>query len=118
MLNITKLNFYYNNTNIDTTNFNHIHLGMGFDKNYVDLSLITIASILNTSSIDTYIHFHILSINLKFKHMKKIIQLNRINPNIDFVFYNSKQTEYDFQERIKNQWRGIGVYSKILILKG
>ena len=59
MLNITLLNYYYNNIEIDTYDFNHIHLGMYFDANYITLSKITIASILNTSSINTYIHFHI-----------------------------------------------------------
>ena len=32
LLNVTKLDIYYNNKNIDTSNFNHIHLAMGFDK--------------------------------------------------------------------------------------
>ena len=115
MLNITKLDFYYNNTDINTLNFNHIHLSMGFDEKYIDLSLVSIASILNVSSPDTYIHFHILVINFKFESMRKIIQLKRINKNVDFVFYNSKQAEYDFGERGKKEWRGVGDYTRILI---
>ena len=114
MLNITKLDYYYNNISIDVSNYNHIHLSMGFDKNYLYLSLISIASVLNTSSIDTYIHFHILCLNFKFKDMKKIIQLKRINKNVEFIFYNAKQAEYDFEERGKKEWRGVGDYTRIL----
>lgn len=114
MLNITKLDYYYNNIDIDVSNFNHIHLSMGFDKNYIYLSLISIASILNTSSVDTYIHFHILCLNFKFEDMKKIIQLKRINKNVEFIFYNAKQAEYDFKERGKKEERGVGDYTRIL----
>ena len=49
LLNLTKLNIYYNNKNIDTSKFNHIHLAMGFDKNYIVLSVISMASILKTA---------------------------------------------------------------------
>ena len=33
ILNLTKLNIYYYNQDINTSNFNHIHIGMAFDKN-------------------------------------------------------------------------------------
>ena len=59
ILNLTKLYIYYNNKDIDTSKFNHIHLGMSFDTTYIFLTTISIASILNTSSSDTYIHFHL-----------------------------------------------------------
>ena len=114
MLNITKLDYYYNKTDINTLNFNHIHLSMGFDRNYIELSSISIASILNTSSPDTYVHFHILAIEFTFEDMKKIISLNKINKNVEFVFYNSKQAEYDFGIRATKEWRGIGDYTRVL----
>ena len=76
---------------------------MGFDANYIELSSISIASILNTSDVHTYIHFHIIAINFKFEDMKKIIQLKRINKNVEFVFYNSIQALYDFGERGKKK---------------
>ena len=115
MLNITKLDYYYyNNIDKNTLTFNHIHLSMGFDNNYVELSCISIASILNTSNSDTYIHFHITAVNFTFEDMKKIIQLKKINKNVDFVFYNSKQAEYDFGERAKQEWRGLGEYTRVL----
>ena len=114
MLNITKLDYYYNNIDIYTLNFNHIHLSMAFDNNYIELTSISIASILNVSSPDTYIHLHILCINFTFEDIKKIIQLKRINKNIEFIFYNSKQAEYDFGEKAKDNYRGVGEYARIL----
>ena len=116
LLNITKLNIYYNNKNIDTSKFNHIHLAMGFDKNYIVLSVISMASILKTSSPDTYIHFHLALIgNMKYEDLKIIIDLNKINENVEFVFYNSKQVEYDFEEKKSKGWRGLGDYTRVLL---
>ena len=114
MLNITKFDYFFNNTDIDTKNLNHIHLAMGMDNNYVEVSLISIASILNTSSPDTFIHLHIMSLNFRYKDMEKIIQLKRINNKIDFIFYNPKQAEYDFEKKVKNYFKGVGDYLRIL----
>ena len=114
ILNITKLDYYYNCIDINTFDLNHIHISMAFDNNYLDLSTISMASILNTSNNDTYIHFHILCLNFEYKDIQKIIQLKRINKNIDFTFYNAQQAEYDFGEMAKRDYRGIGNYAKIL----
>ena len=116
MLNITKLEYYYQSTksNIDIYNFNEIHLSMAFDKNYSNLALISIASILNTSNIDTYIHFHILALHFGYAEIKKIIDMRKINNKVDFVFYNAKQVEYDFN-KAKYDRRKYGNYAKILI---
>ena len=74
------------------------------------------ASILNTSSPDTYIHFHLILINnIQYKDLKSIIDLNKINKNAEFVFYNGKQAEYHFGERGKKEVRGIGDYDRVLI---
>jgi lipopolysaccharide biosynthesis glycosyltransferase len=116
ILNITKLNIYLNNKDIDTSNFNHIHLGMGFDKNYIFLVAISMANILNTSNPDTYIHFHLVLINnIQYKDLKPIINLNKINKNVEFIFYNGKQVEYDFGKRAKKEKRGIGDYTRLLL---
>ena len=86
MLNITLLNYYYNNTNIiNSFNLDHIHLSMGLDNKYISLSSISIASILNTSNENTFIHFHILCINFIFEDMKKIIQLNYYYSYLIFI---------------------------------
>ena len=114
ILNITKLDYYYNGIFKDTSNLNHIHISMGFDVNFIELSSIAIASVFNTSYPNTYIHLHIMAINFSFIHMKKIIQLKRFHENVDFIFYNSIQAEYDFGERASKEYRGIGDYTRIL----
>ena len=116
MLNITKLDHYYYGKNImDNTNFNHIHLSMGHDANYILLSLVTIASILNTTNKETFIHFHFVLLNCTFEDMKPIIALKYINNNVEFIFYNGKQAELDFYIYGKNEKRGVGDYAKFLI---
>ena len=118
MLNITKLDIAYHNKNIENNfDFNHIHLAMGHDANYILLSLISIASILNTTKSDTFIHFHFVLIGCTFENMKPIIALNDIYKNVDFIFYNGKQVEYDFYNFGAKESRGIGDYTKFLIPK-
>lgn len=117
MLNITKFENYYYNKNIknfDILNYNQIHISMAFDKDYIDLALISIASILNTSNSDTYIHFHILGLHFSFDEIETIINLRKLNKKIEFIFYNAIQAEYDFEKRAKDI-RGFGNYAKILI---
>ena len=115
MLNITKFEYYYNKKllTINILAFNHIHLSMGFDKDYSDLALVSIVSILNTSSSDTYIHFHILGLNFGFNEIKKIIDLRKINNRVEFIFYNAKQVIYDFDISLKEK-RGPGNFARIL----
>ena len=118
MLNITKLDYYYYNIrNLNNSSLNHIHLSMSFDKNYILLSSISIASILNTSSIYTYIHFHLILNNCSYFDIKTfpLINLKKINKNVEFIFYNGKQAEYDFGLLSKNESRGIGEFSRLLI---
>ena len=116
MLNITKLDIAYYNKNIkDSSKFNNIHLSMGHDANYILLSLISIASILNTTNKDTFIHFHFVLLGCKFEDMKPIIALNEIYENVEFIFYDGKQVEYDFLQYGAKETRGIGDYAKFLI---
>ena len=115
MINITKLNYYYYGQIIDTSKFNHINLGMGFDKNYLYMSTVSIAGILNTSSPFTYIHLHLCVNYFTYEDMQKIIQLNKINKNIEFIFYNGRQAELDFLHRARNEYLGIGDYNRVLL---
>ena len=115
MLNITKLDYYYNNIIINTSKFNHIHLGMGFDKNYLYISTVSIAGILNSSNENTYIHLHLCINYFSYEDMQKIIQLNRINKNIEFIFYNGKQAELDYLNRARNEYLGIGDYNRVIL---
>jgi len=47
--------------------------------------------------------------------MKLIIDLKKIYNNIEFIFYNGKQAEYDFSTFKDGMNRGIGDYTKFLI---
>ena len=78
---------------------------MGMNGNYVLLSLMSLSSLLKNSSPDTFIQIHILLINFSYQDIKRIYSLNHINPNVEFIFYNAKQTEYDFSRR-KGEFRG------------
>ena len=116
MLNLTKLNIaYYGQNNTNILNFNHIHLSMGHDANYILYSLVSIASILNTTNNDTFIHFHFVLLDCKFEDMKPIIALKKIYKNVEFIFYNGKQVEYDFSGYGHKEQRGVGDYTKFLI---
>ena len=114
MLNITKLEYYYYSKNTQTDKLNHIHIGMSFDAKYILLSSISIVSILNTSSQNTYINFHIVLNNCSYNDIKPIISLEKINSRVSFIFYNGKQAEYDFIRGLY-ELRGIGEYSRLLI---
>ena len=114
MLNITLLNFYYNTIIEENNDFNHIHLGMAFDRNYIILSKISMASILNTSSNDTYIHFHIGLNGCKYSDIKILLDLIEINKNAEFIFYKGIQAELDFSNKDIGT-RGIGDYTRILL---
>ena len=113
MLNITLLDLYYENNIEDRSKFNHIHVSIGTDENFALLSLITIASLLNNSSPDTFIHVHAILLNCAFEDIKKMYKLKSINKNVEFIFYNAKQAEYDFS-RGKKERRGIGDYTRVL----
>ena len=113
MLNITLLNNHYFNNITNNSEFNHIHVCMGIDKNFVLLSLISLSSLFNNSNQYTFIHMHILLINCDFEDIQKIYSLKFINKNVEFIFYNAKQVEYDFP-RGKNEVRGFGDYTRIL----
>ena len=114
MLNMTLLDYYYFNNVTDRSNFNHIHLSMGMDAKYVLLSMISMTSILNNSSPDTFIHFHVLFVNCTFEDIQRMYKLKYINQNVEFIFYNAKQAEYDFSRGLK-EFRGIGDYTRVLI---
>ena len=111
MLNITKLDYFYNRNDLDSSNMNHIHLSMSLNNNNILFSSISIASILKTSSLDTYIHFHMIIHNCTYNNIKFIIDLKKINNNVEFVFYNGKQAELDFGGKNIDE---ITDYSRIL----
>ena len=113
MLNMTLLNIYYYNNVTKKEKLNHIHICMGMNGNYVLLSLIAISSLFNNSSPDTFIHLHILLIKFSYENIKHIYSLNHLNKNVEFIFYNAKQAEYDFSRGNKEK-RGVGDYTRVL----
>ena len=82
MLNMTLLNIYYYNNVTRRDKLNHIHICMGMNGNYVLLSLVSLSSLFNNSSPDTFIHMHIMLVNCTFEHIQIINSLNRINKNV------------------------------------
>lgn len=113
MLNMTLLNSYYYGNVTYKNKLNHIHVCMGMDKKVVLLSLMSMVSLFKNSSPDTFIHFHILLVNCDYEDIQIIYSLNYINKNVEFVFYNAKQTVYDFS-RGKKEGRGVGDYTRVL----
>ena len=71
------------------------------------------SSLLNNSSPNTFIHIHIMLINCAYEDIQLIYSLNYINKNVEFIFYNAKQAEYDFSRGLK-EGRGVGDYTRVL----
>ena len=96
--------------------FNNIHIAMSFDNDYYLLSSITIASLLNNSDINSYIHLHIIVVeNFSYFTMKKLNSLKyKINNNSEFIFHNGSKAELDFGFQIKSEPYGVGEYARLL----
>ena len=96
--------------------FNNIHIAMSFDNDYYLLSSITIASLLNNSHKNSYIHIHIIVVeNFSYFTMKKLNSLKyKINANSEFIFHNGSQAEIDFGFQIKSEPYGVGEYARLL----
>ena len=96
--------------------FNNIHIAMSFDNDYYLLSSITIASLLNNSDINSYIHLHIIVVeNFSYFTMKKLNSLKyKINNNSEFIFHNGSRAELDFGFQIKSEPYGVGEYARLL----
>ena len=95
--------------------FNHIHIAMGFNESYAMLSTVSIASILYTAKNDTFLHFHIITLNFTLDTMEKINSLKyKINKRAEFIFYDGKKVETDFK-RGNIEFRGVANYCRFLI---
>ena len=96
--------------------FNNIHIAMSFDNDYYLLTSITIASLLNNSDINSYIHLHIIVVeNFSYFTMKKLNSLKyKINNNSEFIFHNGSKAELDFGFQIKSEPYGVGEYARLL----
>ena len=109
---------YYGKSKVENSGaFNHIHISLCFNENYHLLASVTIASILKNADSNSFIHLHIIALNdLKFEIMKKVYSLKgKINNNSEFIFYNGKKAEEDFELGAKDSERGIIDYARLLI---
>ena len=100
----------------DYSNFDNIHLLFAFNNEYYLLALVTITSILKTANKNSFFHIHIIaSKGFEYETMKKINSLKeKINKNVEFIFYDGSKAEDDFGSDIKNELFGVGEYAKLL----
>ena len=117
-INFNQLENKYNGKDApDLSKFNNIHIALCLNEEYHLLASVTMASILINSNPESYIHFHIIALNdLNFEIMKKIYSLkSKLNNNSEFIFYNGKKVEKDFEDGIKVSERGAIDYGRFLI---
>ena len=116
-INFNELDKSYNNNTEIFKSFNNIHISLCTNNDYHLLASVTIASILKNANNNTYIHFHIIALNeLNLKIMKKIYSLkSKINNNSEFIFYDGKKVEKDFELGIKDSKRGAIDYGRLII---
>ena len=100
----------------DYSNFDNIHLLFAFNNEYYLLALVTITSILKTANKNSFLHIHIIaSKGFEYETMKKLNSLKeKINKNVEFIFYDGSKAEDDFGSHIKNESYGVGEYAKLL----
>jgi lipopolysaccharide biosynthesis glycosyltransferase len=103
-------------TKRDYSNFDNIHVLFAFNNDYYLLASVTITSILKTANNNSFIHIHIIaSKGFKYETMKKLNSLKeKINKNVEFIFYDGSKAEDDFGSQIKNEKYGVGEYAKLL----
>ena len=75
------------------TFFNHIHIAMSFNNNYIYPIMVSITSILINSKISTFIHLHFLIGNdVEINNINKLLSLKKNYFNSDFKFHNVGDT--------------------------
>ena len=73
--------------------FNHIHISMSFNNNYIYPIMISITSILMNAKNSTFIHLHfIIGNDVYINNINKILSLKKNNSNSDFTFHNVGDT--------------------------
>jgi len=115
-LSFDYLDEYFYGKKRDYSNFDNIHLLFAFNSEYHLLASVTITSILKTANKNTYIHIHIIaSKGFEYEIMKKLNSLKeKVNKNVEFIFYDGSKAEDDFGSQIKNELFGVGEYAKLL----
>ena len=115
-LSFDYLDEYFYKIKRNYSNFDNIHLLFAFNSEYHLLASVTITSILKTANKNTYIHIHIIaSKGFEYEIMKKLNSLKeKINKNVEFIFYDGSKAEDDFGSQIKDELFGVGEYAKLL----
>jgi len=110
------LNEYFYGIKRDYSNFDNIHILFAFNNEYYLLASVTITSILKTANNNSFIHIHIIaSKGFEYETMKKLNSLKeKINKNVEFIFYDGSKAEDDFGSHIKKEEYGVGEYAKLL----
>ena len=110
------LNEYFYGNKRNYSNFDNIHILFAFNNEYYLLASVTITSILKTANNNSYIHIHIIaSKGFEYETMKKLNSLKeKVNKNVEFIFYDGSKAEDDFGSHIKDESYGAGEYAKIL----
>jgi len=100
----------------DYSNFDNIHILFAFNDEYYLLASVTITSILKTANKNSFFHMHIIaSKGFEYETMKKLNSLKeKINKNVEFIFYDGSRAEEDFGSHIKDDKCGSGEYAKLL----
>ena len=69
--------------------YNHIHIAMSFNNNYIYPIMVSITSILMNSKNSTFIHLHfIIGNDIDINNISKIISIKKNYSNSDFQFHN------------------------------
>ena len=115
-LSFDYLDEYFYKIKRNYSKFDNIHLLFAFNSEYHLLASVTITSILKTANKNSYIHIHVIaSKGFEFEIMKKLNSLKeKINKNVEFIFYDGSKAEDDFGSQIKNELFGVGEYAKLL----
>jgi hypothetical protein len=99
------------------TNYNktfEINLGFQLDPNYILRTMMTLASIMDSQSLETKIRLHFaVVLNFTAENMLKIYSLReKIRNDVEFNFYNAEKVEKDFKDIHP---KGPGAIAKILL---
>ena len=115
-LSFDYLDEYFFGIKRNYSNFDNIHLLFAFNNEYHLLASVTITSILKTANKNSFLHIQIIaSKGFEYETMKKLNSLKeKINKNVEFIFYDGSKAEDDFGSQIKNELFGVGEYAKLL----